>query len=708
MSLLFLQLLYLLNLRDASGQNWTQIQLPANVSRFSPIGQYFVNDKIGFIFQGTIPTIISSIHLNRTTDGGSTWTYIPFFDSIQCHIQQIYFVSISRGYIAGSDGIYESIDSGKNWRKISTANSYFNSVYALEGKVFGIIYEDAYSSNPSYGPLISTTNDGMTWEELIPSSSQQRSAILPYVFGNKENLIFAETYDDVNGNLKLVHSTDEGRTWSSYIIDSTNYYAQKYTIGLFCFPHCHDILRTYSLHYDLADAYIISYSADFGASFQTKDSNVEIGAWIAGNGCAQYVCNANGSIASGIYRSIDRGNSWQLVNGPSFDELDDVDSHNVSCVGSEKLYIVTSGYNSTTGRNVPIELWYTSNGGDGKLTPTKASISFDHSVQQGGTVCDTSHLRIIFQNLSCNYTLLKNFGITEMDSTQYASVWKHHLACDGLADTIIINIYPGYTSGKMFTFKSNFMDDEFQTIDTNFSFVLSPISNQFISIYLKSIQSYGKSGDTVEIKTNINTIQSSAQTGATTITLTYFLNTALLTPVIFTPITGVTADPVKTTKTSVSVTLHFDSNFTISGETELGRLRCVAYVTDTLETDVSLSGTSHSSGCITALDDTNIIHFTLTGCGAQTLSDFMKFGKAFDVLSIVPNPAANSIQVELKNNGSLLHYELFDALGTQQKSGTTTNSQMQMDLSGLSSGNYYFRLSGDIGIPVTRALIIRR
>jgi hypothetical protein len=125
-----------------------------------------------------------------------------------------------------------------------------------------------------------------------------------------------------------------------------------------------------------------------------------------------------------------------------------------------------------------------------------------------------------------------------------------------------------------------------------------------------------------------------------------------------------------------------------------------------LETDITLTGAAHSSGCLATLADSNTVHFILTGCGTQTLSNFMKFGKAYDILSIIPNPAQNSVQVELKNNGSLLHYELLDALGVMQKSGTTTGDQLQINLSGLSSGNYYFRLSGEGQVPVTKQVMI--
>jgi hypothetical protein len=394
-----------------------------------------------------------------------------------------------------------------------------------------------------------------------------------------------------------------------------------------------------------------------------------------------------------------------MVKGPNFTEMDDNgDFHNLSVVGGGAVVYAADLGDSSRLPN----LWKTIDGGDGSLsTAALASrISLDHHLEQGNSACDTSNLNIFFQNLSCNYALLKHFTIEGLDSTQYLSQWRHHLACDDIPDSLLVKIFPFYPGFGTFTFHGQFMNDEYQIIDTSFAFTLLSRPGEFAGIYLKSLPLGRKAGDTIEIPIYINSTQSPAQTGTISVTLTYFLNTNLLTPLEFIPISGVIADPVQTTKTTATVTLHFDQGFTFSGETELGRLRCVAYVTDTLETDIILN--AHSSGCLATLADSNVTHFTLTGCGATTLSNFMKFGTAYNILSIIPNPANNSVLIMLKNNGSLLNYELLNPLGLVQKTGTTTGSKLQINLSGLSSGNYYFRLSGEGGIPVTEKLVIMK
>jgi hypothetical protein len=351
-------------------------------------------------------------------------------------------------------------------------------------------------------------------------------------------------------------------------------------------------------------------------------------------------------------------------------------------------------------------LWKTITGGDGTLTSTMfaSSILFNHDFTLR-SACDTSDLSIIYQNPSCNYSLLKTFTIQGLDSNEFSSVWKHHLGFDGIPDTIFIKIFPFKSGPGTYTFRSHFENDEFETIDTSFDFTIFPSTSfSTLSCYLKDLSLSGISSDTFDIPIFINSSQPPSQLAGGSIDLTYSLNNNLLTPFAFLPISGVTSDPVQTAKETASVTLHFDPVFTFNGETELGRLRCVAFVTDTLETNIILTVAAHSSRCLATLIDSNVTHFTLTGCGAQTLLNFMKLGTEYNIMSIIPNPAENSVQIELKSNGLPLHYELFDVLGVMQKGEMSTGSKLQLNLTGLSSGNYYFQLSGESGIPVIKCI----
>jgi len=695
-------------------QHWTELTLPDTYNEVTP---YFLNENIGFVFNVdvSIDNGIVLPHLLRTTDGGMSWKVLPSFDNKNESIQQLYFTDINRGYAATSDGVYETKDTGNTWGQISKSLPV-SSVYAFGNKVFAFIgsggsHMSAYTLN--WGPLLMTSNDGISWDTIITPKGYSENdytfhLMMPYIFGNKDSIIYAEDIDASN-NMFLVYSTNNGKDWANNKVDNP----KILTMGLFSFPHCKDILRTFVPPLDpkYSDDYFIVLSSDFGIHWDTLliplDSTkkvTETGAWFAGNDCMQYISNARDS-RSGEFR-CNRGQNWVHILDPSFIELDDQDFHNLSVVGGGAV-VYAGDYTPSYPQRVVGRLWKTIDGGDGTLTSTTfaSTISTNHTLDAGATICDTSFLGIFYQNLSCNYSLLKNFAIDGLDPQEYSSEWHHHPACDGFPDTVLIKIFPSYSTRGSLTLHEHFINDEFQTIDTSFTFAFPIFPGHVEQLYLKPSSLSYRAGDTLEIPIYINSTQSPSQPDQTWITLTYSLNTNLLTPFAFIPTSGVTADPVQTTKTTATVTLHFDPGFTFSGETELGRLRCVAYVTDTLETDITLTGAAHSSGCLTTLADSNVAHFTLTDCGTTTISNFLRTGKIPE-FNIHPNPATNSIQVQLSNTPGTFNYELFDALGISRKNGVASDNSFQIDVSDLAAGNYYLRLKGENNIPATKEVVI--
>jgi len=792
----------------ASGQHWNQVTDP-NSSIFDT--PYFLNENTGFVFNSDG---LFAPHLQRTTDGGISWTALPFFDNKNLSLSQLYFTDINHGYAAGSDGVYETGDMGNTWHRIYNGAIAFTSVYAFGNKVFAFGGSPIIPNGVNWGPLIQSSDDGNSWDTVLVQVSNLNISFpkipTPYVFGNNDSMVYAESID-TSQNMSLVYSTDNGKNWSSNPLDN---FSNSLTRGFFAFPHCKDILRTVLFVNDAsnADNYFVMHSSDFGANWNTLFVPFEIGAWIAGNNCVLYVCDAKGAqdssanIRNGLWRSQDRGMNWSYINGPNFTEIDDKDFRNLSVVGNGAVVYADDADH---------KFWKTIDGGDGTLTPAgiPSSVSIVHDLSSAATICDTSLLRIFIESLSCNLTSLKNLKINGLDSTQFNTVWKHHLACDGIPDTILVQIFGVPAGVNTYNVNMHFVNDEFQTIDTSFDFTLSPKflstsiaitqnltpaafacdtsqllmtfqslscffttlksfkidgldSSQFsdifkhhnavdslrdslllrifsvpsgggsytihlhfandhsqsidtsfvftlsplgvptINFYVPSASLFGKAGDTIGTPLMVKSLQNI--TGLNSVDLTYSLNTDLLTPFAFIPINKVTAGPLKVTSTNAAVSLYFDSTFSFNGITELGKLRSVAYVTDTLETDIVLTGATHSSGCLTTLADSNISQFTLIGCGNTALSHFIEYGIAYAITSIIPNPARNSVQIRLKNDGRLLHFQLFDALGAIQRSGTTTGNMVQLDLSELSSGNYYFRISDESGIPVTSQFVIAR
>ncbi|HWY36770.1 MAG TPA: hypothetical protein VNX68_19145, partial [Nitrosopumilaceae archaeon] len=298
----------------------------------------------------------------------------------------------------------------------------------------------------------------------------------PYVFGNKDSFIFAENILNMT-TMQLVFSTNNGKDWHSNTMDISN---MTYTMGLFSFPHCRDLLRTFIRANDanIDDIYYIVHSSDFGAHWDTLGKPMEVGAWIAGNNCVQYISDAsgihNGAFINDVLRSQDHGSNWILDNGPILFEIDDFDFHNFSVMGGGAV-VYAGNFDAHALHN---QLWKTTDGGDGTLSANMfaSSISFNYDPTLR-SACDTSNLKIIYQNLSCNYSSLKNYAITGLDSAEFSLQWLHHLACDGIPDTILVKIFPFLSGPGKYSFNAHFENDEYQSIDTSFEFTISTASS---------------------------------------------------------------------------------------------------------------------------------------------------------------------------------------------------------------------------------------
>ena len=94
----------------------------------------------------------------------------------------------------------------------------------------------------------------------------------------------------------------------------------------------------------------------------------------------------------------------------------------------------------------------------------------------------------------------------------------------------------------------------------------------------------------------------------------------------------------------------------------------------TMATECSLAETKPFHGIIGNIQSCNFSKVADDGINYAPL-----------IFSIHPNPATNSIQVQIANNTGKLHYELFDALGISRKNGMTSDNSFQMDVSELAA-----------------------
>ncbi len=135
--------------------------------KFSYIGQalefqrrvIFVNQNVGFICGGSTTAADSLGYLLKTTDGGETWTQLPYNFKTQLYAiaapnENVIYTS------AGSSLVFKSTDGGQNW----TRTTIFGTATTLWDIQF-------YNENLGYacgssGRVFKTTNGGASWSLL--------------------------------------------------------------------------------------------------------------------------------------------------------------------------------------------------------------------------------------------------------------------------------------------------------------------------------------------------------------------------------------------------------------------------------------------------------------------------------------------------------------------------------------------------------------
>jgi photosystem II stability/assembly factor-like uncharacterized protein len=688
------------------------------------ISPYFINPNLGFIFEpgvdySQVPEVTGrSPKLNRTTDGGNSWTSLDQFNALGFGIAQIYFVSPAHGYLAAigfanQGGLFETNDTGSHWQKISIGIQGFQSVYASAGNVFATMYSTA----TGWQRLLMTRNDGLSWDTVL-TVNEDSLIVATYVTGNDDSLVCLVRLDP-NNVTHLEYSTNCGSSWRSSLLDS-NYFWNVVT--LFAFPHSMDILRQYvGTSDEQNDTYSFLHSRN--NQYSVWDASLlhkETGAWIAGTSCVQYLASASDSKPGVIMRSADHGVSWARIVGPVCWEIDDIDFRNISVVGHGAVV-----YESDNGGVSVPRLYCTTDGGDGTLSESQLSskMYFGHELpatSSNDTIiasdCRASNILLFFQNLNCSYSAMNLFSLTGLDSSEYSYTLRHHTFDKSLPDTVILKVTPANGENRTVTATLHFIDDEYNTFDTSYTFVVLGTGGVSIDIgiYVKPTPITGFAGDTIEIPIYVNNPASLLPisiAGATSGSAQLSLNTNLLGSLTFPPaLAGVASGALTVTPSGITIPLTAPNGFSFTGETLLGNLRGVLCLADSSHTSVTVSQSTFTSAdprCIVESLDSNAIQITVgRRCGDTTLLRYMANGQLpFDILAITPNPASNSLQVLCDHNAGIqLSYQMFDALGRERMNGMVNSTELSLDVSMLPVGTYFFRMSDSHGNTLTRTV----
>jgi Secretion system C-terminal sorting domain len=722
--------------RTAIAQNWTAIAVDTPTNR-TP---YFLDTNVGFLYT---PGLICynqllltgySPDVEKTTNGGVAWQYLPFFDSIGCSITDMSFASAERGYVSAYaphssvGGIYETTDQGIHWKRISLPGSDFSGVYAVGTYVFAFENTTHIVANSSYfgtdGTILFTNNDGSRWDSIGAVAGLKPNSVPQFqgIYGNRDSLVATVYFDDSsygNGgeNTYLVYSTNLGRTWQSSFLDSTYKFG---FVSLLVQPHSCRILR---LRIDSVD--FVQGSTTFLVSnlpysvWDTSLTGYPTNMWAFGTSCAWYIPEGSKTFTGGVavppFQSTrNSGTSWteftdsQLGFEP-FDFVDYYSWRDVAIVGYGAVVFATDDYR---------QLLKTSNGGDGTMSATQLAprIEFGSSVSSADTIsmneCSPSSFYINFQNLACAITSLQSIDITGLDSTEFSYTLEDHSNCTELPDTAFITLNPHKTGIYSLSVNSHFMDDEFHTFDTTikFTIIIGPgTTPTMVSLSIDTKQITTAPGDTLDILVYLS---GNTNLDSTFISLPFVMDTNVLRPLEFYPLVS---------DMTVDSSIYFDGTETVpirmagrslNSRTEIGVLKVLVYLTPIQNTSIYFTGPSinvKNASCTELSQESDSIAISISACGDQTLRYLMETDSLPpQILSIFPNPVSGMVSINFLNARSeSLSYTVFDAIGAIRMTGVTSGSSISLDATLLPDGMYFFRVQNQDGFQDGKEFIVK-
>jgi len=407
----------------ALAQDWKQIgSLPGAIrcGFFFDTQSGFVGCDTLFSF-GSPPWILSELRpaLFKTSDGGSTWTPIILPTNLQNGFGSITITSISMrdrkdGWFSiglGSspslaNGIYKTIDSGNTWLPVDSP--LYNSVRSSGSTL--------YVSDGG----IALMNDSvcMTTGAIISKPPNPGSLIrFTYV------------------------TTDAGNSWSQtpLVAEAWGAYAQRSSGIFFVYPEGYPV----TIGNVTIDSNQLWYSLDTGRTWRPGGEILPFAQWLTVSGDIEGDANAIyvQSIKHGMFRSMDRGQTWKSVGGPS-NQPDTRFCVIPSCNGGTVIAFDTAG-----------GVWLTTDGGDGKLAePWSEAISM--SAVPTVKACEASRaLTKVFSNACPNGFTLTSAKL-EGDTIHFSldSVPPMPLSFGGGAsDSFYVRFIPNKVAGSFST-----------------------------------------------------------------------------------------------------------------------------------------------------------------------------------------------------------------------------------------------------------------
>ncbi len=306
------------------GRSWQAItpRLPAKVepsSSLYPFGEtwpsdnfQFPSDRVGFAEPNPDDVWdLSGPPILRTGDGGRNWTVVS---TPGVTFTAVDFLDSERGFATGllrgrrahscGSGVFSTADSGRHWRLLSgSCRSYpLASIDALNASSIFAGGGEPYDSGAEFEELIGTSDGGKSWRSLSRGSAGNPIVTLRF-FDTRNGLAASGgCHGGANGPCggQVLITNDGGRSWKA-----TPLYAGQIdlagTDGAWVAPPCQDTCD------------VIFRSHDRGRSWQpvARPENDGLGS-VQAMGTALLL-----SSSAGTFRSLDDGTSWHSFTMPT-------------------------------------------------------------------------------------------------------------------------------------------------------------------------------------------------------------------------------------------------------------------------------------------------------------------------------------------------------------------------------------------------------